>query len=77
MVVQQKTGDFLGGIVACWKVLEKQVLPCVTLVCRNSRPAMASANCPHQPLVAADPFLVLAAAELSPLHLMDDVLGRR
>lgn len=23
----------------CWKVLEKTALPCVTLVCRNSRPA--------------------------------------
>lgn len=61
----KKTGDFLAGI---WPVLEsageKWCCRASLWYAGTADQPLASANCPHQPRVAADPFLVCGGRTL-------------
>ena len=59
----------------CWKVLEKMAWQFVILVCQRNRPATGAArSCVLAALLPLNFWSVIA--ELSPLNLMDDVLGQ-
>lgn len=60
----------------CWKVLEKMAWRYVILACQRSRPATGAArSCVLAPALLPLNFWSVIA-ELSPLNLMDDVLGQ-
>lgn len=48
----------------CWKVLEKNGVAVRHGMPEQQDQPLASANCPHQPRVAADPFLVCGGRTL-------------
>lgn len=48
----------------CWKVLEKNGVAVRHWYAGTADQPLASANCPHQPRVAADPFLVCGGRTL-------------